>query len=89
MALQLHISVEIAQKTASLPSSINARIPRLSFWRSSIEILHMQVQAIIEAAINVKRKGIEVHPEIMIPLVGHYKSSSSPAACFGHHRESL
>ena len=42
------------------------------------EILRMQVRAIIEAAINVQRAGIEVHPEIMIPLVGHYKSSSSP-----------
>jgi pyruvate,orthophosphate dikinase len=33
----------------------------------------MQVRAIIEAAINVKRKGVEVLPEIMIPLVGNYK----------------
>lgn len=75
MALQLHISVEeIAQKTASL-HEFN---PMLGFrgCRLAIiypEILHMQVRAIIEAAINVKRKGIEVHPEIMIPLVGHYK----------------
>jgi len=33
----------------------------------------MQVRAIIEAAILVKKSGIEVHPEIMIPLVGNYK----------------
>lgn len=31
----------------------------------------MQVQAIFEAAIAVKKQGIEVLPEIMIPLVGH------------------
>jgi pyruvate,orthophosphate dikinase len=31
----------------------------------------MQVQAIFEAAITVKQQGIEVLPEIMIPLVGH------------------
>ena len=37
------------------------------------EILEMQVRAIIEAAINVKKKGIEVYPEIMIPLVGNHK----------------
>lgn len=37
------------------------------------EILRMQVRAIMEAAINQKRKGIKVHPEIMIPLVGIYK----------------
>ncbi len=36
------------------------------------EISDMQVQAIIEAAINVSSKGIKVQPEIMIPLVGHY-----------------
>jgi len=36
------------------------------------EVSDMQVRAIIEAAINVKRnKGIDVHPEIMIPLVGN------------------
>jgi len=37
------------------------------------EVSDMQVRAIIEAAIQVKREGIEVHPEIMIPLVGHWK----------------
>jgi pyruvate,orthophosphate dikinase len=35
------------------------------------EINKMQVQAIFEAAIAVKKQGIEVLPEIMIPLVGH------------------
>nr|VFK21965.1 MAG: pyruvate phosphate dikinase [Candidatus Kentron sp. LPFa] len=34
------------------------------------EILDMQVQAITEAAIDCKNKGIEAMPEIMIPLVG-------------------
>ena len=34
------------------------------------EIYIMQVRAIIEAACNVKQKGIKVQPEIMIPLVG-------------------
>ncbi len=34
------------------------------------EIGDMQVRAIIEAAIEVKKKGITVLPEIMIPLVG-------------------
>jgi len=35
------------------------------------EISRMQVTAIFEAAIQVKKEGIEVLPEIMIPLVGH------------------
>ena len=36
------------------------------------EISDMQVQAIIEAAMNVSAKGTKVQPEIMIPLVGNY-----------------
>jgi pyruvate,orthophosphate dikinase len=34
------------------------------------EILEMQVTAIVQAAINCKKKKIDVQPEIMIPLVG-------------------
>ena len=37
------------------------------------EIYEMQVQAIIEAAINAKKKRIKAIPEIMIPLVGTVK----------------
>jgi pyruvate,orthophosphate dikinase len=35
------------------------------------EITEMQVRAILEAACTLKKKGVVVHPEIMIPLVGH------------------
>ena len=75
MALKLGVTVEdIAKKVASL-HEFN---PMLGFrgCRLAIvypEILKMQVRAIIEAAINVKKEGIEVFPEIMIPLVGNYK----------------
>ena len=37
------------------------------------EIGVMQTKAIIGAAINVKKEGIDVKPEIMIPLIGDYK----------------
>ncbi len=37
------------------------------------EITEMQTRAIIEAALNCKAKGIDVHPEIMVPLVGTLK----------------
>ncbi len=37
------------------------------------EIFAMQTRAIMEAACNVKKKGIKVFPEIMIPLVGMKK----------------
>ena len=37
------------------------------------EITEMQTRAIIEAAMNVKKTGIPVHVEIMVPLVGNHK----------------
>ena len=37
------------------------------------EITEMQTRAIIEAALNVKKKGIVAKPEIMVPLVGTVK----------------
>jgi pyruvate,orthophosphate dikinase len=41
------------------------------------EITEMQARAILEAACEVAKKGIEVHPEIMIPLVGHVNELKS------------
>jgi pyruvate,orthophosphate dikinase len=35
------------------------------------EIVEMQVRAIFEAAANVKLKGVDAKPEVMIPLTGH------------------
>ncbi len=35
------------------------------------EIYEMQVKAIIEASVELKKQGVDVKPEIMIPLVGH------------------
>jgi pyruvate,orthophosphate dikinase len=34
------------------------------------EIIEMQTRAIIEAAIQLKKEGVDVRPEIMVPLVG-------------------
>ncbi|MCD6555447.1 MAG: pyruvate, phosphate dikinase [Chloroflexi bacterium] len=34
-------------------------------------LTEMQTRAIIEAACNVSQEGVDVHPEIMIPLVSH------------------
>lgn len=75
MAQLLNVKVEEISKKCAQLREFN---PMLGFrgCRLAIiypEILRMQVRAIIEAALNVKAKGIEVHPEIMIPLVGIYK----------------
>ena len=43
------------------------------------EITEMQTRAIIEAALNMKARGIDVHPEIMIPLVGTLKEIQNQA----------
>ncbi len=44
------------------------------------EITAMQARAILEAACIVKKEGIDVHPEIMIPLVGNKKELQDQAA---------
>jgi pyruvate,orthophosphate dikinase len=43
------------------------------------EITKMQARAILEAACDVKAEGVNVHPEIMIPLVGTQKELADQA----------
>src|SRR2546423_9748431 len=44
------------------------------------EITEMQVRAIFEAAVAVAKKGINVIPEVMIPLVGSVKELENQKA---------
>ncbi len=44
------------------------------------EITEMQARAIIEAAVAVKSKGADPHPEIMIPLIGSIEEMRNQAA---------
>jgi pyruvate,orthophosphate dikinase len=44
------------------------------------EITEMQARAIFEAAAEVQQEGVKVHPEVMIPLVGHVKELALQAA---------
>lgn len=37
------------------------------------EITEMQARAIIEAAVNLKQRGVKTYPEIMVPLIGNVK----------------
>ncbi|MFA5534666.1 MAG: putative PEP-binding protein, partial [Mariniphaga sp.] len=37
------------------------------------EITEMQARAIIEAAVNLKKRGVDARPEIMVPLIGTVK----------------
>jgi len=74
---------ELAEHLGISQSKLNAKIeslhefnPMLGFRGCRLgvvfpEITEMQARAIIEAAVNVAKKGISVKPEIMIPLVSH------------------
>jgi pyruvate,orthophosphate dikinase len=72
LASSLSISVE---QVKSRVSQLHEANPMLGHRGDRLaitypEILEMQVRAIIEAACDVKKEGIKVLPEIMIPLAG-------------------
>jgi pyruvate,orthophosphate dikinase len=75
MALEMGISpAEVKAKVESLHEfnpMLGHRGCRLG--NTYPEITEMQVRAIIEAALILKKKGIEAKPEIMIPLTGTYE----------------
>jgi pyruvate,orthophosphate dikinase len=75
--------VEFAEKTGIPLAHIKKRIEDLHEFNPMLghrgcrlgitypEITEMQARAILEAACDLKMEGRDVHPEIMIPLVGH------------------
>jgi len=72
LALEMGISLEMVKnKIADLEEfnpMLGHRGCRLGITYP--EITAMQARAIIEAALNLKAKGIDARPEIMVPLVG-------------------
>ncbi|WP_449284334.1 pyruvate, phosphate dikinase [Lutibacter holmesii] len=72
LAEDMHISLEAVKiKVAELEEfnpMLGHRGCRLGITYP--EITEMQARAIIEAALNLKEKGIEAKPEIMVPLIG-------------------
>ena len=83
---------ELAQATRKSVQDIKARIEDLKESNPMLghrgcrlgisypEITEMQVRAILEAAVEVAAEGIEVEPEIMIPLVSTRKELENQAA---------
>jgi len=77
-----HLQIELARKMGMNLKEVKDRVnslhetnPMLGLRGCRLGIIYpdiyqMQVQAIIEAACTVKKKGIKVIPEIMVPLVG-------------------
>ncbi len=72
LAEEMGISLnEVKQKVAELEEfnpMLGHRGCRLGITYP--EITEMQTRAIIEAALNLKAKGVDARPEIMVPLVG-------------------
>jgi pyruvate,orthophosphate dikinase len=65
-----------SQKVKSRVESLREANPMLGFRGCRLgiiypEITEMQARAIFKAAVAVKQDGIDVHPEVMIPLVGN------------------
>jgi len=80
-----HTTIEIAELAAALnlkAADVETRVHNLSEFNPMLghrgvrlaitypEIYEIQVRAIMEAACKLQKEGVEVHPEIMIPLVG-------------------
>ncbi len=73
----------VAQKIGSTFEKVHAKVESLHEFNPMLghrgcrlgvvypEITEMQARAILEAACEVKKAGVDVKPEIMIPLVGH------------------
>ncbi|NOY58142.1 MAG: pyruvate, phosphate dikinase [Calditrichaeota bacterium] len=73
---------EMAEEMGITPEEVKAKVEDLAEFNPMLghrgcrlgntypEITEMQARAIIEAALNVKAKGVDAKPEIMVPLVG-------------------
>lgn len=76
---------ELAEEMGLTLAEVKAKVDELSEFNPMLghrgcrlgitypEITEMQARAIIEAALNCKAQGIQVFPEIMVPLVGTLK----------------
>ena len=82
LAEEMHVTFEaIKNKVAELEEfnpMLGHRGCRLGITYP--EITEMQARAIIEAALNLKKKGIEAKPEIMVPLIGTVQEFESQEA---------
>ncbi|MFH1429591.1 MAG: putative PEP-binding protein, partial [Candidatus Margulisiibacteriota bacterium] len=78
LAKDMGVSFDILKKRVSALHEFNPMLGHRG-CRLGItfpEIYDMQVRAIIQAAIDIKKSGQDIIPEIMIPLVGHVKELS-------------
>ena len=72
LAEEMHISLQAVKNKVSELQEFNPMLGHRGcrLGNTYPEITEMQSRAIIEAALNLKAKGIEAKPEIMVPLIG-------------------
>ena len=74
LAEEMHISLGAVKSKIAELEEFNPMLHRgCRLGNTYPEITEMQARAIIEAALNLKEKGIEAIPEIMVPLIGTLK----------------
>jgi len=75
MAEEMGVSVEEIKARIDSLEEINPMLGHRGcrLGNTYPEITEMQARAIIEAALNLKEKGINAKPEIMIPLIGTFE----------------
>ncbi len=76
---------ELARVMGKDPDAVRARVEQLREMNPMLghrgcrlgisypEITRMQARAILEAAAELRKEGVDARPEIMVPLVGHVK----------------
>jgi len=75
MADELGVSVEEVKRKVDALHEFNPMLGHRGcrLGNTYPEITEMQARAIIEAAVNLKQKGIDAKPEIMVPLIGTHQ----------------
>lgn len=75
LAEEMHISLQAVKNKVAELEEFNPMLGHRGcrLGNTYPEITEMQIRAIIEAALNLKEKGIVAKPEIMVPLVGTVK----------------
>ena len=91
MALEMNVSVDTVKAKVDSLEEFNPMLGHRG-CRLGItfpEITEMQTRAILEAAVELKLEGLEVRPEIMVPLIGTLAEFSNQKAVIRRTAEAV